>query len=255
MSTASEALAWEKSQLGHVGGGKYWQIMGYGYTDANAPFWCLCAQCACFKSIGLDVPGLPWFGCSSWYNWLRANRPDMLVSDPRPGDLVLYDWGVDDDPCDHVGMVVSDTAHTVTSYEGNTSGNSFAVRNRDRSLVRAFVRIPYDEEDEVTEKDMQRIAEMAANMTVQKLSAKNANGVSLLGVLVWGAKNKNLETRDTYQILRDIRNALGINDGQLVKASTEMNVGYEKSVIKKVADMLSAISNTLNSVKKALGIK
>lgn len=239
MPTASEALAWEEAQLGHVGGGKYWQIMGYDYTDANAPFWCLCAQCACFKSIGLEVPGLPWFGCSSWYNWLRANRPDMLVSDPRPGDLVLYDWGIDDDPCDHVGMVVSDTTHTVTSYEGNTSGNSFAVRNRSKSLVRAYVRIPYDEEDEeVTEKEMQRIAEMAANMTVQKLSAKNANGVPKVAELVLGAKNKNLETVDFYQIVRDIRNALGIQDGQKVAKTTATNVGYDRSIIKRIADAL-----------------
>ena len=246
MPTASEALAWEKAQLGHVGGGKYWQIMGYGYSDYDAPAWCLCSQCACFKSIGLEVPGLPWFGCSSWYNWLRANRPDMLVSDPRPGDLVLYDWGIDSDPCDHVGMVKSTTTYTVTSYEGNTTGNSFAVRNRDRSLVRAFVRIPYDEEDVVTDKDKKEIAEMAANMVISKLSAKNANGVSKVGELVWSSKNKNLETRDAYQILRDIRNALGIKDGQKVTATTEMNVGYEKSVIKVIVDALSAIKKALN---------
>lgn len=39
MPTAADALAWERSQLGHVGGGKYWQEMGYNYTDANAPAW------------------------------------------------------------------------------------------------------------------------------------------------------------------------------------------------------------------------
>lgn len=245
MPTANEALAWEEAQLGHVGGGKYWQIMGYDYTDANSPAWCLCSQCACFRSIGLEVPGLPWYGCSSWYNWLRANRPDMLVSNPSPGDLVLYDWGIDDDPCDHVGMVKSDTAYTVTSYEGNTSGNSFAVRNRDKSLVRAYVRIPYDEEDIVTDKDKKEIAEMAANMVISKLSAKNSNGVSLAGRLVWGARNTKLESRDAYQILRDIRNALGISDGQLVTATTEMNVGWDKSVVKRILEFVDAIAKKL----------
>lgn len=238
MPTAADALAWERSQLGHVGGGKYWQDMGYNYTDANAPAWCLCFQCDCFRSIGLDVPGLPQFGCSSFYWWLQRNRPDMLVSDPRPGDLVLYDWGIDDYPCDHVGMVDSDTGSTVVSYEGNTTGNAAAIKTRSRSNVRAFVRPPYDEEDIVTEKDKKEIAEMAANLVVSKLGAKNANGVPKVGEWVWGARNKNLEAVDAYQILRDIRNALGISDGQKVTKTTATNVAWDRSVIAKIAKAL-----------------
>ena len=241
MPTAADALAWEKSQLGHVGGGKYWQDMGYSYTDANAPAWCLCFQCDCFRSIGLDVPGLPWYGCSSWYNWLRANRPDMLVSDPKPGDLVLYDWGIDEWPCDHVGMVRNDNGATVVSYEGNTTGNAVAVKTRWRSQVRAFVRPPYDEEDIVTEKDKKEIAEMAANLVVNKLGAKNANGVTKIGEWVWGAKNKALESVDIYQIIRDIRNGLGIQDGQKLPtdAAKKANTPYEKSVLAKIAKALN----------------
>jgi hypothetical protein len=238
MPTVADALAWERSQLGHVGGGKYWQAMGYGYTDATAPAWCLCFQCACFKAIGLDVPGLPQFGCSSFYWWLQRNRPDMLVSDPRPGDLVLYDWGIDDYPCDHVGMVQSDTGSTVVSYEGNTTGNAVAIKTRSRSNVRAFVRPPYDEEDIVTDKDKREIAQMAADMVMAKLSAKNANGVPKVAELVLGARNKSLESVDFYQIVRDIRNALGIQDGQKVTKTTPTNVGYDRSVIKRIADKL-----------------
>lgn len=252
MPTANDALTWERSQVGHVGGGKYWQMMGYSYTDANAPAWCLCFQCSCFKAIGLEVPGLPWFGCSSWYRWLQANRPDMLVSDPKAGDLVLYDWGVDSDPCDHVGMVVSATASVVTSYEGNTSGNSVAVRNRPRANVRAFVRIPYEQEDEVTEKDKKEIAEMAANMVVAKLSKSNGKGGNVISGLVWGARNTDLETVDNYQILRDIRNALGIEDGQKKVASDKYNTGYDKSVIRKMRLSLEAILKLVNAIYEKL---
>lgn len=238
MPTAADALAWERSQLGHVGGGKYWQDMGYNYTDSNAPAWCLCFQCDCFRSIGLEVPGLPQYGCSSYYWWLQRNRPDMLVSDPKPGDLVLYDWGIDDYPCDHVGMVDSATGSTVVSYEGNTTGNAAAIKTRSRSNVRAFVRPPYDEEDIVTEKDKREIAEMAANMTITKLSAKNANGVPLVASLVLGARNKSLETVDFYQIVRDIRNALGIQDGQKVTKTTATNVGWDRSIVRRIAENL-----------------
>lgn len=254
MPTAADALAWERSQLGHVGGGKYWQMMGYGYTDADAPAWCLCFQCACFRSIGLEVPGLPQYGCSSYYWWIQKNRPSMLVSDPRPGDLVLYDWGIDDYPCDHVGMVVSASGSTVVSYEGNTTGNAVAIKTRSRSNVRAFVRPPYELEDEVTEKDKREIAQMAADMVVAKLGAKSASGVTKVGEWVWGAKNKALESVDTYQILRDIRNGLGIQDGQKLPtdAAKKANVPFEKSVIYKMRLTLDALMKLADAIYKKL---
>ena len=249
MATASDALAWERSQIGHVGGGKYWQMMGYGYTDYNAPAWCMCFQCCCFKANGIDVPGLPWYGCSSWYNYLRSNHPEMLVSDPKPGDLVLYDWGVDSDPCDHVGMVVSATSTIVTSYEGNTTGNSVAVRNRSRSSVRAFVRIPYETEDEMTEADFARIQKMLDEQNkkvgwlVWSYKYKPVNGdkdayalLTEVPVRVWGYRNKEYESVDAYRILRDVRNALFPN------AAKKLD-GYE------------AKGGVLAKVCAALGIK
>ena len=38
--------------------------------------------------------------------------------------------------------------------------------------------------------------------------------------------------------MRDIRNALGINDGQKVTKTTSTNVGYDRSIIKRIADAL-----------------
>lgn len=227
MATAAEALAWERSQLGHVGGGKYWQDMGYNYTDANAPAWCLCFQCDCFKSIGLEVPGLPQYGCSSYYWWLQRNRPDMLVSDPKPGDLVLYDWGIDDYPCDHVGMVVSATSSTVVSYEGNTTGNAVAVKTRDRSNVRAFVRPPYDEEEEMTAAEWQKLQKM--------MDKQKADILASVGVKVWGYRNDTYERYDAYRILRDVRDAIfpgaakkadpyAAKDGLLAKIAAKLGI-------------------------------
>lgn len=90
----------------------------------------------------------------------------------------------------------------------------------------------------MTDKDKREIAQMAADMVMAKLSAKNANGVTRVGEWVWGARNRNLEAVDAYQILRDIRNALGINDGQKVTKTTATNVGWDRSVVRRIADKL-----------------
>lgn len=83
--------------------------------------------------------------CQSGYNyWKRNNR---FTQSPQPGDIVLYDWG-GDGVCDHTGIFVKwlDAAHTAfQAWEGNTSlgnnsdGGQVMLRERKKSLVRAFV--------------------------------------------------------------------------------------------------------------------
>ena len=80
----------------------------------------------------------------------RAKRNGLsIVTAPRRGDIALFDLPRGDH-VDHAGLVVSVTADTVTCVEGNTSSGSLGSqdagggcykRTRDRSIVRAFVRV------------------------------------------------------------------------------------------------------------------
>lgn len=110
--------------------------------------------CAIFVSYVYDHAGHPleaidrpkgYQSCQSGYNyWKRNNR---FTQSPQPGDIVLYDWG-GDGVCDHTGIFVKwlDAAHTAfQAWEGNTSlgnnsdGGQVMLRERKKSLVRAFV--------------------------------------------------------------------------------------------------------------------
>ena len=61
---------------------------------------------------------------------------------PQPGDVVLFNWDADGST-DHVGFVVEDNGDgTITTLEGNTSGDAgsscVAVKTRDRNLVYGY---------------------------------------------------------------------------------------------------------------------
>ena len=83
--------------------------------------------------------------CQSGYNFWKRNG--CIVKDPQPGDIVLFDWG-GDGVCDHTGIFVKwvNADKTVfQAWEGNTEkgndsdGGKVMLRERKRSLVRAFV--------------------------------------------------------------------------------------------------------------------
>ncbi len=92
----------------------------------------------------VDTPN-GYQSCQSGYVFWKRNA--CIVRDPQPGDIVLYDWG-GDGICDHTGIFVKwiDAAKTsFQAWEGNTEignnsdGGRVMLRNRKRSLVRAFV--------------------------------------------------------------------------------------------------------------------
>ncbi len=64
----------------------------------------------------------------------------MAASQAARGDLVLFDWGPQGDPADHLGrLLVPPFDGIVASVDGNTD-SLVAVRERPLRLVRAFVR-------------------------------------------------------------------------------------------------------------------
>lgn len=119
------------------------------------------------KWFGLD--GLPWCGIFVSWVFAKAGKPlpqigfkngfascqlaldyftkkKMVVTDPKPGDLVFYDWN-DDNRFDHVGIVFGNLSRYLTTCEGNTSlssdrnGGSVMFRARSLKLKMIFVRI------------------------------------------------------------------------------------------------------------------
>lgn len=121
------------------------------------------------KWFGLD--GLPW--CGIFVSWVfhKAGRPlpkigfekgfascqlalsyftkkGMVVTEPLPGDLVFYDFNLDN-RYDHVGIVyqVLHGFNSIEAIEGNTSftnernGGTVMKRVRDITLATVFVRV------------------------------------------------------------------------------------------------------------------
>jgi len=64
-------------------------------------------------------------------------RDRFLTANPRPGDIIIFDWTLGDhDPAEHVGIVESATSQTVTTIEGNSSDG---VNRRDYSISSANI--------------------------------------------------------------------------------------------------------------------
>jgi peptidoglycan hydrolase-like protein with peptidoglycan-binding domain len=113
--------------------------------------------CAMFVTWCYDGVGSKAFTRGSRYAYVPniisaarlGGRGLALTSNPEPGDLVCFDWNRDR-IADHVGIFekwINRSAGTFYAIEGNTStsnnsnGGQVMRRNRNRSLVQAFVRV------------------------------------------------------------------------------------------------------------------
>ena len=114
--------------------------------------------CAIFASYCYDV-GAGVVLCRGWRGagvgprgvayvptlaaWLKATG--RSVEDPRPGDLVIFDW--DGGLPDHVGIVICVAGDELHTVEGNTAvgndsdGGEVLRRRRSRALVAGLGRI------------------------------------------------------------------------------------------------------------------
>ena len=127
------------SQLGNVGGQPYWSWYGF----ESRVDWCACFVSWCANECGyLDAGVIPRFAsCSIGIQWFRERG---LWQDrdyePRPGDLIFFDWDDEDEgqdgAADHVGIVEKVDGGIVYTVEGN-SGN--ACRERQYAIGHAEI--------------------------------------------------------------------------------------------------------------------
>lgn len=126
------------------------EVMGSAYP------WCMVFVQWCFDQAERKLP-YTTASCSALLNWYRKNRPECIVTVPRPGDIIIYNFG-------HTGIVESVRGSTITAIEGNTSageagsqsnGGGVFRRKRSRTLVTAYIRA-FDnyEEDIMTGKEI-----------------------------------------------------------------------------------------------------
>lgn len=118
------------SQLGNVGGRPYWSWYGF----ESRVDWCACFISWCANECGyLDAGVIPRFAsCSIGIQWFRERGLWQDGSyEPRPGDLIFFDWDDEDEgqdgAADHVGIVEKVEDGIVYTVEGN-SGNACRER-------------------------------------------------------------------------------------------------------------------------------
>ena len=104
----------------------------------NAFPWCMAFVQWCYNEAGYPLP-YKTASCSELLNWYRKNKPSAIVTSPRAGDIVIYNFG-------HTGLLQYCGTTTVTAIEGNTSlssddnGGCVMRRTRNKNLVTAFIR-------------------------------------------------------------------------------------------------------------------
>ncbi len=117
--------------------------------------------------------------CGVLDDW--AERQGIRYSwktDPRPGDLVMFDFKGNHTKRDHVGIVVSASGDTVSTVEGNTSvtsndnGGAVMRRTRTRSQITSFIRPRYNARQTAA-----RLLEIAQSQVGVKESPAGSNNV------------------------------------------------------------------------------
>jgi len=123
ISTESpEIVAVAASQIGNTGGEKFWSW--YGFSERVE--WCACFVSWCANECGyIEKDMLPKFSYCDPAIFIARNQWRDTDYEPKPGDLVFFDWieddGKPDGEADHVGIVEKIEGDTLYTIEGNRS--------------------------------------------------------------------------------------------------------------------------------------
>lgn len=155
--SAENAVLWARGQIGVSESppnsnwgpkiGAWITASGYGYPVP----WCQCfANAAAVDGDAVQIRNgyTPYFLAG---RYAAEGYKPISLNDAEPGDFVYFKFpGVSSAICDHVGVLISKTAATVTCVEGNTSaagsqnnGGAVLLKTRPRSIVAGAVSVPY----------------------------------------------------------------------------------------------------------------
>ncbi|MCI9639856.1 CHAP domain-containing protein [Anaerovoracaceae bacterium 41-7] len=107
-----------ESQLGNVGGMKYWSWYGFE-THVD---WCACFVSWCADKAGYIEKGdAPKFSyCQDGVNWFISKKQWYSGKiEPKAGMIIFFDWN-GNGVADHVGIVKGCKNDIVTTIEGNS---------------------------------------------------------------------------------------------------------------------------------------
>ncbi len=172
MGTRAQVLELARSQVGAVGGERYWRE-AFGWSGNGYPF-CAVGLSWLFKKTGTDCPYFP--------STVAFDRRDLGsiggrwvgAWDLQPGDPVSFDWDGDGGG-DHVGIV--ETRYGAGSYrtvEFNVSGRvDYRYRSASDGILGGIR--PYYEEDEVTDSDIAKIAKAVVAASISYPNGKDGS--------------------------------------------------------------------------------
>ena len=121
----------------------------YGiWFGLNGVAWCAIFVSWCYAKAGRPLPKIGWSngfaGCQLGYEYFT--KKGKIVTDPQPGDIVLYDFN-GDGRRDHTGIFVRwitesgkfEAIEGNTSLKNQTNGGSVMLRVRNKKTA-VFVR-------------------------------------------------------------------------------------------------------------------
>lgn len=187
MATGLDVLTAARSQLGTkespAGSNRVkYNTWYYGReVSGDAYPWCMAFVQWCAMTAGARLP-YKTASCGALLRWYRAHEPDCIVTEPRAGDVVIFDFpgGA---ATDHCGIFEAARGDTVTTIDGNTgagndaNGGAVLRRTRKKSAVAAYIRPREWEENEMkryqTIEEIEKAAPWAAE-TVRRLTERGA---------------------------------------------------------------------------------
>ncbi|MBR0218875.1 MAG: CHAP domain-containing protein [Clostridia bacterium] len=116
--------------------------------------WCAAFVYFCCMEAGFDFPYRPQectichlAGCIAWEEFATgdpriAYHKGTEAFVPEAGDIVLYDRVFNDQPHDHMGIVLQKRTDTILAAEGNVQNVSGLIERPLDGHIRAYIRIP-----------------------------------------------------------------------------------------------------------------
>jgi lysozyme family protein len=153
LAESAKDISWRGNGVAKKYTKKFEPVFGTGRFS-----WCAAFVTWCCEQAGLNIPvkvpgdadGYTFALCEAWQQW--GKRQGFWIEggsnvSPQAGDIVLFDWDGATHPDgasdweDHIGFVIRGDTSSVYCAEGNVN-DATARKNRDKSLIQGYIRIP-----------------------------------------------------------------------------------------------------------------